>query len=361
MFVEAGDVLRPGALRLLVDSLERSGSDFAMGGGASEHGRRRPEQRLDGRRSAGERMTPVNLPEAMEYGMPSGVLYRREFWVRAGLSIGDGGSDDLSLGARAFARARSFDLLRRDTVAPAAQRDPHGLAVSATATADRFRELFEALDILRREAGEEVARHRLVQFLGNEVARMASRLPDMDETAYDVFASGLARLAPPEGRREVWDDVSAAPKVLYALVLADDEARARAFVDRSGLEVLRHRMVGLAGAAYVCLPYWGDAAASVDVGWFRASPRDLRAFERHGVPPVTARREPHQVALRTGMAAPDGEGSGGAGDRELIRPRAGAHAEEPAVRGRSRLQDLDEMVPHHGRGAEPRLAGDLLE
>jgi len=72
--------------------------------------------------------------------------------------------------------------------------------------------------------------------------------------------------------------VPAESKVLYEFVLRGDRARALEYIERGGLDLLRHPLAEIDGATYVRLPFWADSDAAVPLVRFAAAPRELRAF-----------------------------------------------------------------------------------
>lgn len=290
-FLDGDDVLLAGAYRDLVGSLEASGSDFAVAA----------YDRLDrGRRTAAafwiyeahhlERQGAEleSVPEIMVNAVQWSKVYRRSFWDRAGLSFPEGGHfQDQVLSAAAYARTHAFDVLRRATVAWRIRDDRSSMTQQVDRPGqirDRFRTSREALDILSAEAGPELARERLVQYLSNDIAILASQLPLLDEDGWHELRTGLESLAPSFDERAVWDRVPAEFKVLYHFVIDGDEERARHYLERGGNDILRHELVHVEGEPHIALPFWDEREVLMPLDRFRAAPRELRAFqERQGV------------------------------------------------------------------------------
>ncbi|WP_169053770.1 glycosyltransferase family 2 protein [Agromyces sp. H66] len=289
-FLDGDDVLLAGAYRDLVGSLERSGSDFAVGCYDRFTGRRRTpaafwidEAHATDRLGVSLEAYPSILVNAVQWTK----LYRTEFWKRAELRFPEGGHfQDQLVSARAYARARAFDVLARKTVSWRIRDDGSSMTqqgVRPHQVRDRFATALGALDVLEVEAGEGVRRARLAQYLSNDAAIATSELPGMSEEAFAALRDGLAVLAP-DVDDPVWQDVPAESKVLYELVLRGDRARARAYIERGGLDLLRHPLTEIDGVAYVELPFWGDPDAAIPIARFRAAPRELRAFADRGRP-----------------------------------------------------------------------------
>lgn len=116
-FVGAADTLPADAFEVLTGTLHASGSDFVVGNVAdaapakhltrSEHARAHERDRIA--------VTLVDAPDARTDALEGNRLFRRAFWTGAQLSFPEApGPASLPI-ERAYARAHSFDLLRRVT------------------------------------------------------------------------------------------------------------------------------------------------------------------------------------------------------------------------------------------------------
>ncbi|MCD2444034.1 glycosyltransferase [Agromyces sp. SYSU K20354] len=295
-FLDGDDVLRPGALRDLVGSLDTSGADFAVASyDRLERGRRTPpafwidEAHAVDRPSMSVEQFPAILVNAVQWTK----LYRRSFWDAAGLSFPEGGHfQDQLVSASAFARAGSFDVLSRKTVDWRIRADGSSMTqqgVRSGQVRDRFATALGALDVLADESTEAVHRARITQFLSNDAAIAAAELPGMGDEAFAALRDGLAGLAA-LADEEIWAEVPAESKVLYEFVLRDDRERALEYLRRGGLDLLRHPLTEIDGVRYVQLPFWDDGEADVPRSRFRAAPRELRAFADQAVARTPNRR-----------------------------------------------------------------------
>lgn len=285
-FLDADDLLRPGALRDLVGSLERTGSDFAVASyDRLLDGRRRApafwidEAHAEARLSTDLEAFPAIMVNAVQWTK----LYRRGFWESASLRFPVGGHfQDQLVSARAYARAAAFDVLARKTVDWRIRGDGSSMTqqgVRASQVRDRFATALGALGVLAEESSDSVHRARTTQFLSNDAAIATSELRGMDDEAFEALRAGLAALAA-SADDAVWREVPAESKVLYELVLRGDRARADEYLERGGLVPLRHPLVDRGGVDYIALPFWEDAAVAVPLERFRAAPRELRAYSR---------------------------------------------------------------------------------
>jgi Glycosyl transferase family 2 len=117
-FVDSDDVLPPDAYRRMLKTLERTGSDFAIGQLQRDDGRRRFAAPRMRRNHQTERLqvTLEEMPEILADVFAVNKVFRRSFWVSAGLAfpVGVRYEDQPTLTA-AYLQARSFDVLT-DTV-----------------------------------------------------------------------------------------------------------------------------------------------------------------------------------------------------------------------------------------------------
>jgi CDP-glycerol glycerophosphotransferase len=113
-FVDSDDVLPADAWGAMLASLERTGSDLAVGAAERDDGRRRWTTPLMRRNHevAREAITLDEAPLVLADVFAWNKLYRREFWDRAGLAFPEGTRyEDQPALTRAFVAARSFDVL----------------------------------------------------------------------------------------------------------------------------------------------------------------------------------------------------------------------------------------------------------
>lgn len=295
-FLDGDDVLLAGALRDLVASLEASGSDFAVGAYDRLMRRRRTPAAfwIDEAHAADRRgVTLQEYPDILVNAVQWTKLYRADFWREADLSFPEGGHfQDQLVSARAFARAKAFDVLARKTVSWRIRDDGSSMTqqgVRAAQVRDRFATALGALDVLAAEAGHGVRRARLGQYLSNDAAIAAAELPGMDDAAFASLRDGLTALAP-DADDPVWNDVPAESKVLYEFVLRGDRPRALEYIERGGLDLLRHPLIEVDGVTYVRLPFWADSEAAVPLARFAAAPRELRAFADRDASSAPTRR-----------------------------------------------------------------------
>nr|WP_275668208.1 glycosyltransferase family A protein [Leifsonia flava] len=285
-FVDGDDLLLAGAYRDAVASLAASDSDFAVASYERLSGSRRTPPAFwirDAHAVPRSRATLKSAPDIMVNAVQWTKVYKREFWSRAQLVFPvDGFYQDQIVSAAGFARARAFDILGRTSVLWRIRRDGTSMTQlyrSIDNLRDRFSSATAALHIYRDEAPHGVWQQRLVQFLSNDLAITASHIGELDDAGWEVVRRGLHQMAEEADEFSLWSDVPAEFKVLFHFISINDRARALEYIERGGLRLHDHQLVTVGGDTFIALPFWKDHEAAVPVDRFRASPRELRAFE----------------------------------------------------------------------------------
>jgi CDP-glycerol glycerophosphotransferase len=120
-FLDAAETVAPGAYDALVSSLEQTGSDLATGLG-QRRAAAGPLVRRDGTPRSRTAPTTTNLtelPALLDDTASGNKVWRRDFWLRHGLSWPDSPPhDDLLLVVTSFLRATAVDVLTRAVVLP---------------------------------------------------------------------------------------------------------------------------------------------------------------------------------------------------------------------------------------------------
>lgn len=116
-FADADDEVLPGAYRLMLDSLSRTGSDVATGSyvrhGATGRSRPKIATRVHARRRLAVRLE--DMPELLEEPVLWNKVYRREFWNRhVGEMVSYANYEDQEPVYRAFIAAAGIDVLTED-------------------------------------------------------------------------------------------------------------------------------------------------------------------------------------------------------------------------------------------------------
>ncbi|KJV08151.1 glycosyl transferase [Elstera litoralis] len=206
-FLDADDVLMPGALARLVGMLEASGSDFALGAYVRLH----PD--ADGGYTAGdvqpwiaaatvpERVgTTIDAhPEASANIVAWSKVSRRDFWTRHGLRFPEGKLYEDQIVAQAmYAHARRFDVVP-DVIAHWRVRADGSSITQREAQLDVLRDCLEAMDaglrVLETNGHPLAAQVRIRTILTMDLPRLTMIAQEHASVAYrqalGVFARGV--------------------------------------------------------------------------------------------------------------------------------------------------------------------------
>ncbi|MCK6444122.1 glycosyltransferase family 2 protein [Elstera cyanobacteriorum] len=207
-FLDADDVLMPGALARLVGMLEASGSDFVLGA----YVRLRPN--ADGGYSAGEvqpwitaATAPERIgttidahPEASANIVAWSKVSRHDFWVRHGLRFPEGKLyEDQIVAQTMYAHARRFDVVP-DVIVQWRVRADGSSITQREAQLDVLRDCLEAMEaglcVLETTGHALAAQVRVRTILTMDLPRLSQIARDHPSGAYrhalGQFARGMA-------------------------------------------------------------------------------------------------------------------------------------------------------------------------
>lgn len=205
-FLDGDDVMLPRALELLVGSLERSGSDIAVG----QYARLRPTPGGGYAPSAvqpwvvastappRERTTLAEHPEVTGNIVAWSKVSRAALWRDNHVRFPQGLYEDQAVTQLLYARARAIDTIAEPVVHwrvraegdSITQREADPLVLAASLEGMR-----DGLAVLRHEAADVAVRARLGQILRMDIPRL--RALDLDapsRAAVDEFAAELTEL-----------------------------------------------------------------------------------------------------------------------------------------------------------------------
>ncbi len=202
-FVDSDDELPPDAWGAMLASLERTGSDFAVGRVERDDGTRRWTTPLMERNHAAAlaatdvARSPLLLADVFAWNK----LYRTEFWARAGLSFPEGTRyEDQPALTRAFLAARSFDVLT-ETVYWWRVREDRSSITQKRHEVDDLRDRLQtkrsSLDQVRERADAEVTRVFLAEVLPVDMWEYFRAAPEAGDAYWEMLVEGV---------REIWND-----------------------------------------------------------------------------------------------------------------------------------------------------------
>lgn len=261
-FVDSDDRIDFGSIVLAAETLDRSGSDYALlpyaqfrrlGDGSP------PPPWVADLYDAGGRVRTVSAheyPEMLAQATAWSKVYRRSFWNRAGLAFREGVLyEDQEVTARAFAAADRVDLV--SSFAYEWRVRPGSITREATerSIGAFFVAIALSLDALDGVPGARAA--RASQVLSNDVPRYLRTLAKVADDGYRerLFRGALDLLAEPDL------DLAQAPaeaRVVYALLRAGRASDVTEFVERGGFELASLRSDEVNGEPALVFPFTGD-------------------------------------------------------------------------------------------------------
>ncbi|MCW2848027.1 MAG: Teichoic acid biosynthesis protein [Marmoricola sp.] len=202
-FVDSDDVLPPDAWGAMLASLERTGSDLAVGTAERDDGIRRWTTPLMRRNHEVARpgidvaQQPLILADVFAWNK----LYRRSFWSGAGLSFPEGTRyEDQPALTRAFLAASSFDVLTETVYRWAVREDRSSITQKRHETADlvdRLETKRDSARVVRERAGDEVVRVFFAEVLPVDLWEYFRAVPGCDADYWSLLVAGV---------RELWND-----------------------------------------------------------------------------------------------------------------------------------------------------------
>ena len=296
-FLDSDDIVDPFFYRQAVLSLERTGSDFAVGPYRLliDGERRHPAEWIrDLHDPPRRRVSLAQVPEAM-FNVPMwSKLFRREFYQRAVAPQPEGVEyEDQVPSVRAYSRARAFDLLKRQSIEWRRRDSGDSIsqrAAEVTNLRARLAAWRGAVDVLEEAGLPELRRERLVQILSTDQLSLIQLPVATDE--YFEQARDFVRWAMGEVGAELYDArVKLQDRVLHQLLLREDAETARSFILAGGRSLEQwvfqdDTVAGLIG----WLPGWPldhqvsvPLAARAVLGWQRSEISDDAIVDAAGL------------------------------------------------------------------------------
>ena len=282
-FVDSDDMVPTAGYRAAVESLDRTGSDFAV----------LPYQRWRaGTTSAPpvwvraihavsrDAVTIDEFPDAMANAIICSKVFRRRFWDRLGLSFVEGIIyEDQQVSAEAYARAEAFDVLTTTLYSWRHRADRSSISQNKHEVANlraQFAAANESIEVLRAHASPTVVTARLIQLLSNDMPQFTSRVVGADDPFYELLREELPVLLEHVDREAYLSRVPPQQKVLQHLVMSGQRAAAEEFVRRGGLTMRNAELSRESVGLVVHLPFWRDPTADVPDELFRVAERQTQ-------------------------------------------------------------------------------------
>jgi len=338
-FVDSDDLVHPGGYRAAVESLEASGSDFAILPYERLRGRSRETPRWIADLYAAPRrgVTIATDPDLLVHATAWSKVYRREFWDRAALRFTENVVyEDQDVTASAHVAARAVDVVTEKNYVW--RHRPRSITREFSAhTMHGFMDAVEtSLRILDAVPGAR--RERARQVLSNDMPHYVRQLPRVGDPAYEAALAErlpalLAEVEPADLRAEC----PAEMRVAFELIGQGRIDDLHDFLNHDGLDLAAHESVPEPAGPSIHLPFWGDE---------RIDPASFVLSERQTV--LDAR------VLRARLTDRGGEFTVWAYLRHLDGPEAPVASFRWVDRHGRQIADLDsspsdETVGHHLR------------
>lgn len=263
-FVDSDDLVGKTAYATAMAALLKTGSDFAVFGYRRFHSTRRWNAAPWIRAAHAETRlatTVEEFPDAMVNAVAWSKVYRRDFWDSAGLSFPEGVLyEDQPVSARAFAAARTFDLLAQSPYLWREREDRSSISQQVTEITDlraRFAAAFDSLGHLREAGLTHAYTERARQLVANSFSLSLSHLGLASDEFWDEFTAGLHELFrhAPEG---IFDELPPQHRVMYALVMGGFRTQAVSFLEQGGGNVKNFPSEVVNGRVRAMLPFYQD-------------------------------------------------------------------------------------------------------
>lgn len=282
-FVDPDDLVRPEGLRRAIATLRETHSDFAVLSYDRMRAGRRQQPGLwivAAHATRRLRCTIDSAPDIQVNAVVWSKVFRRSFYDAAGIRFPEGAIyEDQPVSARAYARARSFDILTEVGVSWRV-RDEGTSITQQTSSTDNLvahnAAVHWSLDELDAAGHAAAADTRALQLLANNMRLFIRHVDAAEDTYWRALQEGLRELLDRVTYEAYVGEVPAQEKVLNALIMADDHQRARHFVRVDGMRIDRFPTHLDSRGRYVArLPFFEDRAADIPTDSFVLADRQL--------------------------------------------------------------------------------------
>lgn len=226
-FVDSDDTVPTDAYEVLVSSLRRSGSDFAVGNLCRQRGKRTwvPVWAQDVHRRDRLGLTLTEAPEILADVFSWNKLFRRSFFLAHVGGFPEGVRyEDQEPTAKAYASARSFDVLSAVTYRWFIRDD----GTSITQQKSNPKDLRDRLEVMRRvanvlteRADESVLRYWQAKSVGLDMRAYYNEVPRTGQEFWDLLRAGVSYVTR-SMEPEAWSLVHLHDRLLARMVEADE-------------------------------------------------------------------------------------------------------------------------------------------
>ena len=280
-FADADDTVPRPAYMRMVRTLQRSGSDFAVGSvvrsrsGGDGYQMRRWGRLLHERPRLG--VCIEDVPDVLANVMPWSKMFRRDFLEELDLRFPEGivYEDQIPM-TRAYLEAGSFDVISEVVYRWRRRADGNSITqrkAELQNLRDRLAVQLEIADLLRRCAMPEVERRWYVKTFRLDVPSYAKASVEADETYWQTFRTGvIALLAGAPG--DLYDELRLSLRLATWLIEHDHREALGRLLAADGLAELEQGVAWQKGAPHALVDL-GDDCPAIPHSLLRVRPVDV--------------------------------------------------------------------------------------
>ena len=239
-FLDSDDFVDRHAYQDAIESLTRTGSDFAVMPYRRERNGSFPPAGEWVRAAHAERRDAVSLaefPDIMVNAVAWSKVYRREFWMEHGFAFPEGLLyEDQAVSMAAYAAARTFDVLPRTSINWRIRSEQTSISqqlVNPRNIAHHLIAVRDSIAQLERFGATEACDVRILQNLNNNLGEFLPNIFQMGDEAWHEFVEFLTYLSD-RTSDDMWRQVEVRKKVLVGLIVRGERDLAERFLTERG-------------------------------------------------------------------------------------------------------------------------------
>ena len=268
-FIDSDDKVDERAAEKMVSSLTSSGSDFVVVGYYRFNSKRRwnPGLWIQKAHRVNRKATNIrDFPEILCSAVAWNKMYRRDFWSKTGLKFPVGELyEDQEVSAKAYANAKSFDVLHAQLYGRRAREDNSSISQQTLQERDvkaRIMAIQESMKVLEAAGQHQASRTRLIQFLNYDFQHSGTELESVSDEYWSILRNGVESLTTGMEPFE-WAQVNPHFACLEWLVSQDRRSEAESYLRQQGTNANRLKVSWRNGWLVAHLPFWDSPELSI--------------------------------------------------------------------------------------------------
>lgn len=199
-FADSDDVVAPGAYALMMTAIKTSGSDFVVGSSMRLIGKKLQSTKISSHMHAKERtgISINDFPDILDDVFLWNKVFKKSFWDAQVAPIPEGVLyEDQETTARAFVRARSFDVLEEIVYFWRQRSDGSSITQGKRAQKDiddRMSVANRMTTLLVSESTPQVIEKWFVRLFGSDLVPYYGEVPYADDAYWSVLSVGVNSL-----------------------------------------------------------------------------------------------------------------------------------------------------------------------